>query len=52
MPDRDTEKEGQPMSATTPPRFGLAELVAVNPHLSPADILALWRWTGPSSRVH
>lgn len=27
-------------------------LIALNPHLSLADILALWRWTGPSERLH
>ncbi|EHJ48470.1 hypothetical protein DFW101_2466 [Solidesulfovibrio carbinoliphilus subsp. oakridgensis] len=27
-------------------------LLALNPHLSLADILALWHWSGPSARLH
>lgn len=29
----------------------LHELLALNPGLTLADILALWRWVGPSTRV-
>jgi len=38
-----------------PARFGTAsfdDLILINPHLRPADILALWRLAGPSARVH
>jgi len=27
-------------------------LLAMNPHLTLADILALWHWAGPSDRLH
>lgn len=30
----------------------LDQLMACNPHLSLADILALWHWSGPSRRLH
>ncbi|WP_428563422.1 MAG: hypothetical protein ACP59X_00160 [Solidesulfovibrio sp. DCME] len=30
----------------------LDALSALNPHLSLADILALWSWAGPSRRIH
>jgi hypothetical protein len=30
----------------------LDECMALNPHLSLADILALLRWIGPSTRLH
>ena len=30
----------------------LARLIACNPHLTLADILALWHWSGPSRRLH
>ncbi|WP_300158269.1 hypothetical protein [Solidesulfovibrio sp.] len=30
----------------------LDDLLALNPHLTLADVLALWRWTGPSPRLH
>jgi len=35
---------------TTP--MSLDRLLALNPHLSLADILALWHWSGPSRRLH
>ncbi len=39
--------------ATTPhPTLSLDGLLALNPHLGLADILALWRWAGPSDRIH
>jgi hypothetical protein len=31
---------------------GLADLIAANPQLTLADILALWGWIGPSTQVH
>ncbi len=37
---------------TSAPGPGLTDLLTLNPHLTLADILALWRWIGPSSRVH
>lgn len=37
---------------TGPAVSGLDALIERNPHLSLADILALWHWTGPSSRIH
>lgn len=35
-----------------PQRMSLDRLIACNPHLSLADILALWHWAGPSRRLH
>jgi len=32
--------------------LSLSSLMALNPHLSLADILALWHWSGPSRLVH
>jgi len=32
--------------------LSLNSLLALNPHLSLADILALWHWSGPSRRLH
>jgi hypothetical protein len=36
----------------TPRLFSLDRLLACNPHLTLADILALWHWAGPSRRLH
>jgi hypothetical protein len=44
-------KEPMPQPATTMSQ-GLDDLIALNPHLTLADILALWGWIGPSTRVH
>lgn len=30
----------------------LERLLALNPHLTLADVLALWRWIGPSTAVN
>ncbi len=35
-----------------PKLLTLDRLQALNPHLSLADILALWHWSGPSRRLH
>jgi hypothetical protein len=35
-----------------PAVFGLEALIELNPGLTLADILALWRWIGPSCRIH
>ena len=32
--------------------LSLDSLLALNPHLSLADILALWHWSGPSRHLH
>jgi hypothetical protein len=37
-------RDSQPVS--------LDDLLALNPHLSLADILAMLRWIGPSIRLH
>lgn len=51
MPDRD--KQPQTRQRSTPaPGPSLTDLVTSNPHLTLADILALWHWIGPSSQVH
>ncbi len=36
----------------TVPAVSLEGLLQCNPHLTLADILALWHWAGPSQRVH
>jgi hypothetical protein len=35
-----------------PQTLSLDRLLACNPHLTLADILALWHWAGPSRRIH
>ncbi len=40
------------MSQSPTPAVSLDALLALNPHLTLADVLALWRWTGPSPRLH
>ncbi|MEA4857468.1 MAG: hypothetical protein AAGU21_13385 [Solidesulfovibrio sp.] len=39
-----------PQAPAVPP--SLDALASLNPHLTLADILALWGWTGPSARIH
>lgn len=51
MPDREKQPQNRSLSSPTASP-GLTDLLAHNPHLTLADILALWHWTGPSSRVH
>jgi|GEM_PF-1297274 len=36
----------------TPRPLTLDHLQSLNPHLTIADILALWHWSGPSRRLH
>ena len=51
MPNRENHPAARPTPSPNP-ETTLAGLLTRNPHLTLADILALWHWIGPSSLVH